>query len=123
MRYGTLPGIRKPVSRFIIGVDNQRTREHANLMFDDFLELGGNAFDTAWVYLRGLPERLLGDWVSERGVREQVIIIGKGAHTPFCTPEWLSRQIIRDSRPPAHRPSRYLLDAPGQSGGAGGRIC
>jgi aryl-alcohol dehydrogenase-like predicted oxidoreductase len=40
-----------------------------------------------------LMEKLLGAWVRHRGVREQVVIIGKGAHTPWCTPEWLERQL------------------------------
>jgi aryl-alcohol dehydrogenase-like predicted oxidoreductase len=62
-------------------------------MFDDFIERGGNAFDTAYIYGDGLMERLLGQWVANRGVRDDVVIIGKGAHTPHCDPESIVRQL------------------------------
>ncbi len=94
MRYGTLPGIDKKVSRLVMGVDNQRTMPHAAVMFDDFYAKGGTVFDTAWVYAEGQCERLLGQWVKNRGVRDQVVILDKGAHTPFCTPDWLTAQIM-----------------------------
>ncbi|HYF51603.1 MAG TPA: Gfo/Idh/MocA family oxidoreductase, partial [Planctomycetota bacterium] len=50
MTYGTIPGLSKKVSRLVMGVDNQRTMPHAAVMFDDFIERGGNCFDTAYVY-------------------------------------------------------------------------
>jgi aryl-alcohol dehydrogenase-like predicted oxidoreductase len=49
-------------------------------LLDDILALGGNTFDAAHVYGNGDNERTLGCWVEERGVREQVVIITKGAH-------------------------------------------
>jgi predicted dehydrogenase/aryl-alcohol dehydrogenase-like predicted oxidoreductase len=91
MTYGQVAGLDKPVSRFIMGCDNQRTFAHAAVMFDDWFERGGNAFDTSWVYGGGLQERLLGQWVKARGVRDQVVVTVKGAHTPRCTPELLVR--------------------------------
>jgi len=92
MRYGRIAGIDKPVSRLVMGVDNQRTMPHAAVMFDDFFERGGNCFDTAWVYAGGMCERVLGQWVRSRDLRERVVILDKGAHTPFCTPEDCDRQ-------------------------------
>jgi predicted dehydrogenase/aryl-alcohol dehydrogenase-like predicted oxidoreductase len=91
--HGTLPGIEKPVSRLVMGVDNQRDLTHAAVMFDDFVERGGNTFDTAWVYGNGNKEVLLGEWVAQRGIRDEVVIIGKGAHTPHCDPESIHRQL------------------------------
>ncbi|TDV47923.1 aldo/keto reductase [Actinophytocola oryzae] len=91
--YGRLPGIDKPVSRLVMGVDNQRDLPHASVMFDDYVEQGGNTFDTAWLYGHGHHERLLGRWVANRGVRDDVVIIGKGCHTPHCDPESLHRQL------------------------------
>ncbi len=93
MKYGRIPGVEKEVSRLVMGVDNQRTMVHAAVMFDDFFERGGNCFDTAYVYGGGNSERLLGQWIRNRNVREQVVILDKGAHTPHCTPEALSRHI------------------------------
>ncbi|MCY3019381.1 MAG: aldo/keto reductase [Planctomycetota bacterium] len=93
MKYGRLPGLDKPVSRLVYGVDNQRDIAHASAVFDDFVERGGNCFDCAFIYGGGNHERLLGQWVKNRGVREQVVIITKGAHTPQCNPEALTRQL------------------------------
>ena len=90
-----VPGLDKPVSRLVMGCDNQRTYPHASALFDRFYELGGNAFDTAWLYHGGLQERLLGQWLRNRGaLREEVVIIGKGAHTPACDSANLSAQLL-----------------------------
>jgi predicted dehydrogenase/aryl-alcohol dehydrogenase-like predicted oxidoreductase len=94
MRYGEIAGIGKPVSHLVMGTDNQRTMPHAAVMFDDFFARGGTAFDTAWQYVGGRSERLLGQWIADRGVREQVVILDKGAHTPLCTPEHCHRQLL-----------------------------
>jgi aryl-alcohol dehydrogenase-like predicted oxidoreductase len=94
MKYGKIPGIEKQVSRLIMGVDNQRTMPHASVMLDDFIEKGGNCFDVAWVYGGGgHMEKVLGQYVKNRGIREKIVILGKGAHTPECNPEALTRQL------------------------------
>jgi predicted dehydrogenase/aryl-alcohol dehydrogenase-like predicted oxidoreductase len=93
MRYGQIPGIAKPVSRLVMGVDNQPNLPYATVMFDDFAERGGNCFDTAYIYGGGRLERLLGQWVRNRGMRDQIVIIAKGAHTPHCDPESLTSQL------------------------------
>jgi predicted dehydrogenase/diketogulonate reductase-like aldo/keto reductase len=91
--HGTIAGLAKPVSRLVMGCDNQTSMPHAAAIWDDFFERGGNAFDTANIYAGGLQERLLGQWLHNRGIRETVTVIAKGAHTPLCTPEWASRQL------------------------------
>ncbi|WP_020574275.1 aldo/keto reductase [Actinopolymorpha alba] len=93
MRYAEIPGVGKPVSRLVMGVDNQTKLPHATVMFDDFFERGGTTFDTAHLYGGGLCERALGQWIRNRGIREQVVIIGKGAHTPNCNPEAITWQL------------------------------
>ena len=92
MKYGRIVGIEKPVSRLVMGVDNQPTIAYASVMFDDFFERGGNTFDTGHIYMGGNSEKLLGQWVRNRDVRDQVVIIDKGAHTPFCDPVSLTKQ-------------------------------
>lgn len=94
MSYGEIPGVRPPVSRLIMGVDSQHTVTQGSVMFDDFFEQGGNAFDTAFVYGNGKCESVLGHWIHNRGVRNDVIVIGKGAHPPYCTPGALSTQLL-----------------------------
>jgi aryl-alcohol dehydrogenase-like predicted oxidoreductase len=102
MQYIRLPGIEKEISRLIQGtvmVSSARWDESCALL-DGIFELGGNTFDTAHVYGSGDNERTVGDWVRERGIRDQVVILGKGAH-PYqgrnrVTPEDIA-QDIRES--------------------------
>jgi predicted dehydrogenase/aryl-alcohol dehydrogenase-like predicted oxidoreductase len=92
--HGQIAGLAKPMSRLVMGVDNQRNITHASVMFDDFVERGGNVFDTGHIYGGGQCERVLGAWLRNRGLRDQMVILDKGAHTPFCTPKDLSQQLL-----------------------------
>ncbi|MFD4006712.1 aldo/keto reductase [Brachybacterium paraconglomeratum] len=93
MAYGSISGVDKQVSRLVMGCDNQMNLAHASAMFDAFFEMGGTTFDTAFIYGGGYIEKLVGQWVRNRGVREDVVMITKGAHTPDCDPESLTRQL------------------------------
>ncbi len=66
---------------------------YAAVVFDDFVERGGTTFDTAYIYGGGRGEKLLGQWITSRGNRDEVVVIGKGAHTPHCDPESITRQL------------------------------
>ncbi len=92
--YGEIAGLAKPVSRLVMGVDNQETHAHAFALFDDYYERGGNTFDTAWVYdfEGGHCEQIFGDWLKLRNLRDQIVLISKGAHTPNCTPEGMRQE-------------------------------
>ena len=50
MNQANIPHLEKPVSRLVIGVDNQTELEPASAVFDDFIARGGNCFDTAFIY-------------------------------------------------------------------------
>lgn len=93
MKYAAVNGVAKRVSRLVMGCDNQPNLPHAAAVFDDYFDAGGNTFDTAFVYGGGVHERLLGEWVRTRGVREDVVVIAKGAHTPYCYPEIIGVQL------------------------------
>src|SRR5699024_3004649 len=93
MTYGSIPGVDKQISRLVMGCDNQMNLAHASAMFDAFYEIGGTTFDTAYIYGGGYIEGLFGRWVRNRGVREDITVITKGAHTPHCDPESLTRQL------------------------------
>ena len=62
-------------------------------MFDHFYMKGGNVFDTAYIYNNGKSDYYLGSWIDARGLREEVVVLGKGAHTPDCTPEKIRPQL------------------------------
>jgi aryl-alcohol dehydrogenase-like predicted oxidoreductase len=82
MKYGTIPGVAKPVARLAQGTTmlNSGALDQALALLDGVFALGGNTFDTGHVYRSGDSERTLGRWIQERGLREQVVIVTKGAH-------------------------------------------
>ena len=82
MKYGAIPGVTKPVAHVVQGTImlSSAERDRSFELLDEVFEQGGTTFDTAHVYGQGDVERTLGAWVNERGLREQVVIIGKGAH-------------------------------------------
>ena len=85
--------MKKKISKLIIGNDNQTEYDHAAKLWDHWISIGGNAFDNAFIYGDGSMERLLGKWLKNRNNREELIIIAKGAHTPFCDPKNISNQL------------------------------
>ena len=92
MRYSRVPDVAKEVSRIVMGSFALQDLRLAAMMFDDFFELGGNCFETARIY--GAAEGLLGHWVQSRDVREEVVIITKGAHTPDCYPDKVTEELL-----------------------------
>ncbi|MFJ4684261.1 aldo/keto reductase [Streptomyces sp. NPDC088789] len=88
-----IAGLDKPLARIVMGCDHQPDLRTASALFDHYVTLGGNVFDTAHFYLAGQAERQLGRWIANRGIRDDVVVIGKGAHTPDCNPEALTRQL------------------------------
>ncbi len=89
----TLDGVAKPMSKLIIGCDNRNTLAEGSIIWDAWTEAGGNAFDTGFVYGGGLHETVLGHWIAKRGVADDVVVIAKGAHTPYCVPDAIGVQL------------------------------
>ena len=79
---GTVEGIEKPISRLVQGTELFKSweEEAAFALLDAVYELGCTAFDTAHSYGDGACERILGRWLTRRGLRQRVVIITKGAH-------------------------------------------
>lgn len=89
MQYGHIDGLDKPVSRILQGTSLQGPPDRCEKvsdpeymidLFDGCLELGITTFDTGHVYMGGNAERLLGEWMSRRDCRDDVVILTKGAH-------------------------------------------
>lgn len=82
MLFSKIPGIDKPVSRLVQGTMWMKSSEldSAFAAMDAFLAAGGNCFDTAHIYGLGDNERTVGQWIHSRGVRDEIVILGKGAH-------------------------------------------
>ena len=93
MRYGRVEGIPQPVSRLVLGtmVLHDAGLPFTAALLDHFVELGGNCLDTAHVYN---TEGIVGLWLKLRDNRRDIVLITKGAHTPNCYPEALTRELL-----------------------------
>ncbi|NMA94721.1 MAG: aldo/keto reductase [Clostridiales bacterium] len=82
MQYGKVKGVEKDVSRIVLGTDYMNTKElnRCFSMLDTAFQMGCNTFDTAHIYAGGDGERVIGRWMQERGNREKIVILTKGAH-------------------------------------------
>jgi Predicted oxidoreductases (related to aryl-alcohol dehydrogenases) len=61
----------------MIGSDLDETNSFA--LLDQVYALGCNTIDTAHVYSGGESERVIGQWMQVRGLRDKIVIITKGA--------------------------------------------
>jgi aryl-alcohol dehydrogenase-like predicted oxidoreductase len=85
--------ISKEGSRIVFGCDNQTSQLHASTMFDHFYRNGGNIFDTAYIYNFGKSDKYLGEWIKTNDLSKDVMVLGKGAHTPECEPKFIKPQL------------------------------
>ena len=90
-----IPGLPKPASVLALGFEDFRSFSSGAILLDAFFGAGGNLFDTGYVYGGGYTEKLLGEWLKNRGVREQSVVIGKGAHSPLCYPDVIGKQLAQ----------------------------
>src|SRR6185436_850343 len=82
MQYGEINGVNKPVARVVQGatmIGSDLDAEQSFALLDQVYELGCNTIDTAHVYSGGNSERVIGQWMEARGLREKIVIITKGA--------------------------------------------
>ncbi|MHC4883685.1 MAG: aldo/keto reductase [Planctomycetota bacterium] len=94
-----------PVGLGTAGLGITGNGEEGKLLLDRFLAKGGRLIDTARIYSDWVPgekhrsERILGDWLAERGVRDDVVLCTKGGHylfedrTPRLAPEQLEEDL------------------------------
>ena len=80
MKYGSVPGISKPVSRIAQGTMMLKSAEldASFALLDAVFAEGCNTFDTAHIYGRGDCERVFGQWVARRGIRDRVVVLEEG---------------------------------------------
>lgn len=82
MEYGSVTGIKKPVSRLVLGtmIISVRELQKSFNFLDAAFEHGCTTFDTARRYHGGESELGIGQWMKHRGNRDKVVIISKGCH-------------------------------------------
>jgi aryl-alcohol dehydrogenase-like predicted oxidoreductase len=93
MKYDKIKGLDKKISKLIMGNDNQIEFDSAAKLWDHWIEVGGNAFDNAHIYGNGSMESLIGEWQTKRNIRNDIVFIAKGAHSPNCNPASISSQL------------------------------
>ena len=81
MIYDDIQGLSKPLPRIIYGTMPLVSTDAATFsLLDSIIEMGCYAFDTAHAYGDGASEQVIGNWMESRKNRNEVIVIGKGAH-------------------------------------------
>ena len=82
MKKVTFAGSAKTLSPIVMGtmIIGLNNYEDSKALLDDALGLGINTIDTALVYGGGDSKRALGQWMQERGNREQIFLLTNGAH-------------------------------------------
>lgn len=82
MQYGNVSGSEKKISRLVQGciMLTRSRKEEGFALLDATRQAGITVYDTAHGYGGGEVDRTLGLWMEERGNRDEVVIIGKGAH-------------------------------------------
>src|SRR5688572_13586005 len=83
MRYGTIDGVTKRVSRLVLGSAGLMREDDAGLgaaLLERFAAAGGTAVDTAFSYGKGASERAIGAWLRGYARRDEIAVITKGAH-------------------------------------------
>ncbi|MBV9170796.1 MAG: aldo/keto reductase [Chloroflexi bacterium] len=82
MQYGDIPNVRRRISRLVLGsmVFSTERQQLTDDLLDRFVEAGGTAVDTARVYALGSSEPAFGTWLQSRRCRDELVVIGKGAH-------------------------------------------
>lgn len=96
--YRVIEGVERPLSRLVIGTmpfDGSDLTKAFEIL-DAFAAAGGNAIDTAHSYHRGGSELTLGKWMAARSIREQIVLISKGAHPDAGTPRVTPKAIGSD---------------------------
>jgi len=80
MEYVSIPHLNKQASRFVMGTfgmfPDENMEKHLTVL-DAAFDLGINTIDTARAYD---SEPTVGHWIQERGNREKIVLISKGAH-------------------------------------------
>ncbi|MEK3735457.1 MULTISPECIES: aldo/keto reductase [Paenibacillus] len=100
MKYISIQGLNKPVSVLMKGSDYfyHDNYEKAAANLDAFLAIGGNSIDTAHIYCGGQSEEVIGRYMEERGNRDQLVILTKGAHHdqngPRVNPKAIQQDIL-----------------------------
>lgn len=97
MQYIEIDNVKKPVSSLIMGSDyfTPDIMDKVTEVMENYLAIGGNAVDSAYIYAGGRSEEALGIWMEENNRREDILIFTKGGHPNHEGPQ-INKQAIYD---------------------------
>jgi aryl-alcohol dehydrogenase-like predicted oxidoreductase len=82
VKYGSVQGLGKDISKLVLGTASfdRMEQDVIEAVCDRFVELGGNAFDCAYIYGGGEGSKRLGQWLRKQPERDRFVILTKGCH-------------------------------------------
>ena len=92
-----MKNVRHPISRLIMGSDffTPEKMDHVHDVLEQYIKIGGNLIDTAFVYYGGKSEEAIGIWLEEHKMHDQMMVLTKGAHPNRDGPR-VSREAINE---------------------------
>ena len=82
MRNIKIGNLEKPVTGLVMGTDYFAPEiiDKVTEVLDNYINIGGNILDTAFVYAGGKSEQAIGIWMEENKRRDDVLLLTKGGH-------------------------------------------
>ena len=75
-----IDNVEKSISSLVMGTDyfTPEIMDKVTEVLNNFIEIGGNTIDTAYIYAGGKSEEAIGIWMEENKRRDDVILLTKG---------------------------------------------
>lgn len=92
-------GLNKGCSQIVIGsmMFSPSKMDYTTELLNAYVEAGGNTIDLAHIYNNGDSEKAVGLWLKENNLRDEIVILDKGAHHdangPRVTPEAIEQDL------------------------------
>ncbi|MGN7383421.1 aldo/keto reductase [Paenibacillus sp. SAFN-117] len=98
MNFISIDGLETKVSQLIMGSDYFMPEkiDLVSEILEAYIRIGGNTIDTAHIYCGGKSEVAIGLWLKQRGKREDIVILTKGAHHDAAGPRVHAEAIRQD---------------------------
>lgn len=93
-------GLDKDCSQIVIGstMFSPSKMDYTTELLNAYMAAGGNTIDLANIYNNGESEKAVGLWLKENNLRDEIIILDKGAHHdangPRVTPEAIEQDLM-----------------------------
>ncbi|WP_318615701.1 aldo/keto reductase [Sporosarcina sp. YIM B06819] len=82
MRSIHIDNVEQAITGLVMGTDyfTPDIMDNVTEVLEDYIKIGGNILDTAFVYAGGKSEQAIGIWMEENKRRDDVLLLTKGGH-------------------------------------------